>query len=49
MENEIREFESIVDQFTASELKKLYDSILIDDEAILYEIFEKNRISTLYV
>ncbi|WP_231069209.1 hypothetical protein [Streptococcus oralis] len=41
MENEIREFEAIVDQSTASKLKKLYDSILVDDDAILYEYLKK--------
>lgn len=41
MENEIREVDVIVDQFTTSELKKLYDSILVDDDAILYEYLKK--------
>ena len=41
MENEIRELDLVVDQFTASVLKNFYDSVLVDDEAILYEYLTK--------
>lgn len=41
MENEIRELDLAVDQFTASVLKNFYDSVLVDDEAILYEYLKK--------
>ena len=41
MENEIRELDLVVDQFTASVLKNFYDSVLVDDEAILYEYLKK--------
>lgn len=41
MENEIRELDLVVNQFTASMLKNFYDSVLVDDEAILYEYLKK--------